>query len=165
MVTFQPKIDMRKVLQLHKLCHCIVKWEKYKNSRPIRQCFNCQFLGTHQPTAVDPPSASNATNSTPRKIAPNQPAPPQNALTAEGNTQQTSLVAPNIYNLTTYNGTTTHNNGRVVTRRHTTHLSNTKNHSSPNSRRVNLLPLPTKHGPKSYLNPRPNAPNNPSVQS
>ena len=41
-VTFQPGTDMRKELQLHKLCHCTVRWEKYKNSRPIRQCFNCQ---------------------------------------------------------------------------------------------------------------------------
>ena len=36
---------MRKVLQIRKLCHCIVKWEKFKNSRPVRQCFNCQSFG------------------------------------------------------------------------------------------------------------------------
>jgi hypothetical protein len=35
---------MRKVLQLRKLCHCIIRWEKLKNSRPVRQCFNCQSL-------------------------------------------------------------------------------------------------------------------------
>jgi hypothetical protein len=44
-ITFQPGTDMHKVLQLHKLCHCIIRWEKYKNSRPVRPCFNCQSLG------------------------------------------------------------------------------------------------------------------------
>jgi hypothetical protein len=55
MVTFQPKTDMRKVLQLHKLCHCIVEWEKYKNSRPIRQCFNCQSFGHSSTYCGRPP--------------------------------------------------------------------------------------------------------------
>jgi hypothetical protein len=44
-ITFQPGTDMHKVLQLHKLCHCIIRWEKFHNSRPIRQCFNCQSFG------------------------------------------------------------------------------------------------------------------------
>jgi len=44
-ITFQPGTDMRRVLQLHKLCHCIIRWEKYKSSRPVRQCFNCQYFG------------------------------------------------------------------------------------------------------------------------
>jgi len=44
-ITFSPGTDMCKVLQIHKLCNCIVKWEKYKNSRPVRQCFNCQSFG------------------------------------------------------------------------------------------------------------------------
>ena len=46
---------MHKVLQLHKMCHCIVKWEKYKNSRPIRQCFNCQFFGHSSTFCGTPP--------------------------------------------------------------------------------------------------------------
>ena len=54
-VTFQPKTDMCKVLQLHKLCQCIVKWEKYKNSRPIRQCFNCQSFGHSSTYCGRPP--------------------------------------------------------------------------------------------------------------
>lgn len=41
-ITFQLGTDVRKVLQLHKLCHCIIRWENYKNSQPVRQCFNCQ---------------------------------------------------------------------------------------------------------------------------
>jgi len=45
MISFQPGTDMRKVLQLHKLCHCIIRREKFKNSRPVRQCFNCQSFG------------------------------------------------------------------------------------------------------------------------
>ena len=41
-ITFQPGTEISKVLQLCKLCHCIIRWEKFQNSRPIRQCFNCQ---------------------------------------------------------------------------------------------------------------------------
>jgi hypothetical protein len=44
-ITFQSGTDMRKVLQLHKLWHCIIRWEKFHNSRPIRQCFNWQSFG------------------------------------------------------------------------------------------------------------------------
>ena len=44
-ITFPRGSDIRKVLQIHKLCHCIVKWEKLKNSQPVRQCFNCQSFG------------------------------------------------------------------------------------------------------------------------
>ena len=44
-ITFPTDTDIRKVLHIHKLCQCIVKWEKFKNSRPVRQCFNCQSFG------------------------------------------------------------------------------------------------------------------------
>ena len=44
-VTFKPGTDMLKVFRLRKLCHCIIRWEKFQNSRPIRQCFNCQSFG------------------------------------------------------------------------------------------------------------------------
>jgi hypothetical protein len=37
-ITFSPRTDVRKVLQISKLCHCIIRWEKYKNSRPVQQC-------------------------------------------------------------------------------------------------------------------------------
>jgi hypothetical protein len=43
--TFSPGNVVRKVLQIPKLCHCIIRWEKYKNSRPVQQCYNCQALG------------------------------------------------------------------------------------------------------------------------
>ena len=33
------------MLQIASLCHCIIRWEKYKNSRPIQQCYNCQAFG------------------------------------------------------------------------------------------------------------------------
>ena len=45
MITFQPGTETREVLQLRKLCHCVIWWEKFQNSRPIRQCFNCQDFG------------------------------------------------------------------------------------------------------------------------
>jgi PAX-interacting protein 1 len=44
-ITFKPGTDMRKVFQLCELCHCLIRWKKFQNSRPIRQCFNCQNFG------------------------------------------------------------------------------------------------------------------------
>jgi len=55
MISFQPGTDMRQVLQLHKLCHCIIRWEKFKNSRPVRQCFNCQSFGHSSNFSSRPP--------------------------------------------------------------------------------------------------------------
>jgi len=54
-ITFQPGTNMRKVLQLHKLCHCIIRWEKFKNSRPVQQCFNCQSFGHSSNFCGQPP--------------------------------------------------------------------------------------------------------------
>jgi hypothetical protein len=44
-VTFQPGTDVCEVLEIKKVCHCIIRWEKYKNTKPVRQCFNCQSFG------------------------------------------------------------------------------------------------------------------------
>jgi hypothetical protein len=44
-VTFQAGTDLREIYKTTKLCHCIVKWERYKAKRPIQQCFNCQKFG------------------------------------------------------------------------------------------------------------------------
>ena len=44
-ITLSPGTDIRKVIQIHKLCHCIVKWEELKNSRPVNQWYNCQAFG------------------------------------------------------------------------------------------------------------------------
>ena len=41
-VTFQAGIDVREVLQTKRVYHCIIRWEKYKNAKPVRQFFNCQ---------------------------------------------------------------------------------------------------------------------------
>jgi hypothetical protein len=41
-VTFQPGTDIHDVLQIKKLCHCIIRWKRYKNTKPVHQCFNSQ---------------------------------------------------------------------------------------------------------------------------
>jgi len=46
---------MLKVFQLRKMCHCIIRWEKFQNSRPIRQCFNCQPFGHSSKFCGRPP--------------------------------------------------------------------------------------------------------------
>ena len=44
-ITFAPGTDVHNIIHINKLCHCFVKWEKFKNSRPVKQCFNCQSFG------------------------------------------------------------------------------------------------------------------------
>lgn len=44
-VTFQTGTDLREVYKTTKVCHCIVQWKKYKSTRPIQQCYNCQQFG------------------------------------------------------------------------------------------------------------------------
>jgi hypothetical protein len=54
-VTFQAGTDLREVYKTNKICHCIVRWEKYKVKRHIPQCFNCQQFG-HSSTYCARPS-------------------------------------------------------------------------------------------------------------
>jgi len=98
-VTFQPGTDTLKVLQLRKLCHCIVKWEKYRNSRPIRQCYNCQSFGHSSTFCGRPPKCVKCDQQHATKDCPKPTGSPQNAPTAGENTQLTSPVAP-IYSTT-----------------------------------------------------------------
>ena len=164
-VTFQPGTDMQKVLELHKLCHCIVKWEKYKNSRPIRQCFNCQSFGHSSTFCGRPPKCVKCDQQNAPKDCPKPASSPQNVSTVEESTQQTLLVAPSIYNnSTTLGGVTTHNNGRDAARKQTTHLSNINSRSSLYSRRTNHPPHPAKHGLNLCPNPHPTPLSNASVQ-
>jgi len=61
-VTFQPRTDVREVLQIKKLCHCITRWENYKNTKPARQYFNCIFFGHSFNYYCKPQNASSAIN-------------------------------------------------------------------------------------------------------
>jgi hypothetical protein len=54
-VTFTSGTDVRKVLKISKLCHCIIRWEKLKNSRPVRHCYNCQVFGHSSNFCGKPP--------------------------------------------------------------------------------------------------------------
>ena len=38
-VTFQPSTDILEILQIKKVYHCIIRWEKNKNTKSVRQCF------------------------------------------------------------------------------------------------------------------------------
>ena len=62
-ITFAPGTDVHKIIHINKLCHCLVKWEKFKNSRPVKQCFNCQSFG----------HSSNYCGRPPRCVKCNQP--------------------------------------------------------------------------------------------
>jgi len=88
-ITFQPGTNMRKLLQLHKLCQCIIRWEKFKNSRPVRQCFICQYFGHSSNFCGQPPKCVKYDNSMCRRTAQNPLAPPQNVSTVAAITQLT----------------------------------------------------------------------------
>jgi hypothetical protein len=148
-ITFQQGTNMCKVLKLHKLCHCIIRWEKFKNSRPVRQCFNCQFSGTLPTSAVGPLSVWNVINSMRRRTAQIPLAPPKNVSTVAAITQLTSQDAPSIYNNSTIlNGTTTYKSVRLAGWKQAIHHFNINSHSSPHSRRTNHHHHTNKHGLK-----------------
>ena len=44
-LTFDKDVNIQKVWSIQYLCHVKVKWEKYKNSRQVTQCHNCQMFG------------------------------------------------------------------------------------------------------------------------
>lgn len=45
MMTFSKATDMKIVWNIDSICNVKVKWEKYKNSRKVTQCHNCQDFG------------------------------------------------------------------------------------------------------------------------
>ena len=42
---FDKEVDMKEVWAIRYICHVKVKWEKYRNSRRVTQCHNCQTFG------------------------------------------------------------------------------------------------------------------------
>ena len=147
-VTFTPGTDVRKVLQTTKLCHCIIRWEKYKNSRPVRQCYNCQAFG-HSSNFCGKISRcvkcdqQHATKDCKKK---NPQDPHQNAQTAKAPTRQTSRAAHSTSNRFNSSNkiTNVHNDQRRertrLQRHSTTNESNSLISSSLRRRTHNSLP-------------------------
>ena len=44
-VTFPPNTQIKNVVQVRRLCYCVIRWEKFKNTRNVIQCYNCQAFG------------------------------------------------------------------------------------------------------------------------
>ena len=44
-ISFPPNTDLRPILQITKICYCLITWDKYKPIRPLNQCYNCQAFG------------------------------------------------------------------------------------------------------------------------
>ena len=44
-VTFPNGTLMKNVVQIKRLCSCVIYWEKFKNKRKIIQCYKCQSFG------------------------------------------------------------------------------------------------------------------------
>lgn len=42
-VAFQPSTDEHEVLQIKKICHCIIWWEQYKSTKPVRKCLTANL--------------------------------------------------------------------------------------------------------------------------
>jgi len=55
-ITFQPGTDVSGVLQIKKVCHCIVQWEKCKSTKRVFHCCNCQSFGHSSIFCGKPPT-------------------------------------------------------------------------------------------------------------
>jgi hypothetical protein len=97
-VTFTASTDVRKVLQISKLCHCIIRWEKFKNSRPDRQYYNCQASGHSSNFCGKPSKCLNVTSNTQLKTARNPQDPHRNVPIAGALTRQIFQAAHSISN-------------------------------------------------------------------
>jgi hypothetical protein len=91
------------VLQIHKLCHCIVKWEKFKNSRPVQQCFNCQSFGHSSNFCSKPSKCVKCDQLHASKDCTKRVGTPRNVSTASANSSNFS-GCPGINNFTIPNG-------------------------------------------------------------
>jgi len=63
-VIIQPSTGVSEVLQIKKLCNCIVWWKKYKNTKPVRQCFTCQTFGRSSNFCGKPPKVRHVRTTT-----------------------------------------------------------------------------------------------------
>lgn len=43
--TFTKESTFRDIYSANRVCYCVVKWEKYKNSKGVTQCYKCQSFG------------------------------------------------------------------------------------------------------------------------
>ena len=102
-VTFQPSTDVREVLLIKKICHCIIWWEKYKSTKPVCQCLTANLLAIHWASVVSPTNASSVINHMQCGNAKNPLARLQNASTAAQPTQPILLTVLHIHhNSTSY---------------------------------------------------------------
>lgn len=44
-VTIKTGTEYKDIYKTTNLCHCIVRWERYKAKRPVQQCYRCQQFG------------------------------------------------------------------------------------------------------------------------
>lgn len=62
-VTLQTGTDISEIQQIKKLCH-IIQWEKYKNSKSVCQCFNCQSFDHSSHFCGKPPQVCHMQSTT-----------------------------------------------------------------------------------------------------
>lgn len=44
-VTFPAETPIKEIIKVRRLCYTVIHWEKFKNSREVLQCYNCQAFG------------------------------------------------------------------------------------------------------------------------
>ena len=96
--TFENGTNLRDVFKATKVCHCLVKWGKYKNKRPIQQCFNCQQFGHSSAYCGRPPRCVKCDKPHPTQACQKSTEAPLNAWTVEENTPQTTRAVQHTYN-------------------------------------------------------------------
>jgi hypothetical protein len=146
-ITFQPGTDMRKVLQLRKICHCIISGRNLRAPDLFDNVLLFNPLVTLPTSEADLVSVLNVTNSMRRKTARNPSAPLQNVLTAAVIIQPTSQDAPSISNnLISRSRSNINNNARLVARKQLNQHSNINSRNSQHSRHLFLRRYANKHG-------------------
>ena len=144
-VTFQLGTDIREVLQIKILRHCIIRWERYKNTKPVRQYFNCIYFGQSSNFCHNPQNVSSAINYMQRGNArKNQCTPPKGSAAAVP-------TRPIFSTVLHFNNSTPDIDGNGACRRQHLLLSSSKLTFQLSSRR-RLHPDGIKHGLKLHLN-------------
>ena len=110
-VTFQPGTDVCEVLVIKKVYHCIIQWEKYNSTKPVRQFLTANLSAIHWTSVVSLMSASSLINHMQRGNAENPLAQLQNASTVAGPTQP---ILPTVLHI--HHNSTSHINCNCASR-------------------------------------------------
>ena len=83
-LTFPASTELQQILRINRLCHCVITWEKYKNSRPVQQCYNCQAFGHSSAYCGKQPNCVKCDKPHPTKTCTKLPNTPPTCVNCHG---------------------------------------------------------------------------------